>query len=333
MASFYKTLFKLRIKHSYYNSGYCNDFSIVPLPHTEKLAKQYKLLFRIVENGMDVLSLMTGDNTPLHDLANDNKLSFALILNNSSLLNFSSLPKKTNSRQLYQIENQEAFGNTFTLNEWDIVDPKPARFTYDRQSAANEISLKSIGPFGDSETRNMIKDGSRFTSTFDLGNRPEGKYLLTATEDGQEKEAYAVYASEELWKTRPFALMDIFTSQLDYNNVKTYYIRLAGKRIVWTYRVNLGKDYSGSDISIEDSRENPEVLFKMVGNTNQASGKTLTFKSYRADIPDKRARIRFKQTPINDFNLIIEKNGTKTEIKGLPNPPIDQVKTEMHINI
>lgn len=333
MANTYKTLFRIRIGHNYYENGITSDFSIVALPQTQKLAQQYKLLFKPVANGIDVLSLMTGESTPFLDLGDRNKLSFAMMLHNTNLLNITRLPVRQSSRQVYHIENTPEAGTSIGGGKWKLVTPKTTRFTHSRQSGANEISLRCTGPFGDAQTSDMVKDGNRFISTFDLGNQPEGKYLLEATEDGELKEAEAIYTSEFLWKTRPFALIDIFTNELSYNSEKKYTIKLKAEWVNWTYCVNLGKDYTGSTISIQDQRELSEVFFKLVGNKDQAIGKTLKFQLYKINEPNQTGKIRLNERPISDFNLIIEKNGTKTEIKGLPNPAIDQVKTEMHINI
>ncbi len=333
MASTYKKLFRIRITHNYYESRFTSDFSIVPLPQTQKLARQYKLVFRPVANGIDVLSLMTADNTPFMDLGDGNKLSFAMMLHNTDLLNVTRLPGNPIAKQAYHIENRPEVGTSIVSGEWSLITPKSNSFTYSRESEANEITLKSTGPFGATYTSEMLKQGDRFTSAFELNNMPEGKYILEATEDGQTKPAEAIYSSEILWKTRPFALIDIFTRQLSYDKLRSYFLRLDVKRVNWLYQVNLTKDYTGSSISIEDQRESPEVFFKLVGNTSQIKGKSLRFRAFQIDKPGHTALIAYSETPISDFKLIIEKNGTTTEIAGLPNPAINQGKTEMHINI
>ncbi|GEM_PF-4660941 len=333
MASSYKRLFGIRFRHTYYEESLTRDFSIIPLPQTQKLARQYKLIFRPKENGIDVLSLMREPNVPFIDLGDQNKLGFAIMLKNTDLLNITNLPVRQNNRQVYYMDNTVHKAHKVMKEHWSLVTPRPESFKYVRQSEANEITLKATGPFDSEHTVTMLRQGNEFQSLFELGNRPEGKYVLEATEDGEKKDSEAVYTSELLWQTRPFGLIDIFTNELDYSQSKTYQIRLSAKKSIWTYRVNLGKDYTGSNISIKDERESPEVLFKQVGNTSQIKGKTLTFRSYRINDPNKTLGIRFGQTPIKDFKLIIEKNGKKTEIGGLPNPAINQSSTEMHINI
>lgn len=329
----YKTLFKLRILHSYYNKGYGSDFSIIPLPQTEKLAKQHKLLFREVENGLDVLSLMVDEHTPKFDLGDANKLSFCLMLKNTHLINFTELPEKTKSKQFYQLQNDEAFGTTLTPDTWKLVEPSPIAFTYSWVSQADKVMVRITDPFGRSFLAGTVQIGTRYTRPLDLGNRMEGRYSLGLIEDDVDQETNHLYLSEGLWRKRPFVIADIFSSQLDYQQIKEYSISLSSKRSTWTYLINLSKDYTGSTISIEDARESPEVFFKQTGPNSQKAGDTLRFTTYKINQPDEEAEIAFQESPIADFNLIIEKNGTKTEIRGLPNPAIDQVKTEMHINI
>lgn len=333
MAGNYQVLFRLRITHNYYLKRYANDFSVVPLPQTQKLSKQYKLLFREVENGIDVLSLMKGENTPFLDMGDDNKLSFALMLKNVNLLHYSHLPAKNSSGQIYQLVNNPEAGTSITSNEWNLVEPRPVSFNYIKQSDADEIRVRITGPFGTTVSGRMTKTGNQFALPMDLADRPEGKYTLQTRIDGQNQNPEYFYISEMLWQKRPFAIMDIFSGELRYDRPITYSIRLAAKKSLWTYRVNLSKDYTGSTITIEDGRETPEVIFKQVGNQNQSAGKILTFRSYRAADPNRPSRIAFSEAAQNDFKLVISKNGTTTEIVGLPNPAIDQPKTEMHINI
>lgn len=333
MASNYSRLFSIRFKHSYYDDRNSYDFSVVPLPQTQKLARQYKLIFRVLPNGLEVLSLMKAENTPFIDLGSANKLSFAIILKNTNVLNITTLPAKRNSRQVYYLNNILQTGNSIPVKDWKLVEPKSDNFTYALQSEANEIVLKTTDSFGNSQTAAMLKQGNRFLSDFHLGGRQEGRYLFESTRDGQEKQEEAFYSSEMLWKTRPFGLIDVFTKELTYNRSKNYSIKLSARKSSWIYRVNLTKDYTGSTISIKDERLPPEVLFKIAGNPVLSKGKTLTFRAYNSDAPDTVAKIKFSENAIRDFKLVIEKNGAKTEIRALPNPAIDQVKSEMHINI
>jgi hypothetical protein len=333
MAGNYQVLFRLRITHSFYTSGYANDFSLVPLPQTQKLSKQYKLLFREVENGMDVLSLMKGGNTPFLNLGDSNKLSFALMLKNVNLLHYSNLPTRNSSSQIYQLENIPEAGTSITTNEWNLVEPRPVSFNYTKQANANKIRIRITGPFGTTVVGSLTKTGNQFAMPMDLANRPEGKYTVQTRIDGQNQPPEHFYISEMLWQKRPFAIMDVYSGELRYDQPITYSISMASKKSLWTYKVNLGKDYTGSTITIEDSRETPEVVFKQVGNQNQTAGKVLTFTSYKAAEPNRPSEIAFSEAALNDFKLVISKNGTTTEITGLPNPSINQPKTEMHINI
>jgi len=204
----------------------------------------------------------------------------------------------------------------------------------DRTAEADKVRLAITDPFGDEMFNDEIdKADNQFSHFIQIGDRSEGVYTVTPEVDDVAQEAIAYYMAKDLIQLRPFAIIDFYSSELDYENVKNYTLQFEAKTNQWTYLLNLGKDYTGSTISIEDTRDTPEITFKSTGEEDLTEGSILTFSSFEVDDDSVEAAIAYHQTPIADFDLVIEKNGDRTEIQGLPNPSIHHTKTEMHINI
>jgi len=334
MSLFYQYFFKLRLLHNYYTAGYAKDFKIVPLPQTEKILKRHKLILKMRENGFDIGSLMEDSSTPFIDLGTDQKLSFALVLLNRSFHNFTALDTLDSFTQGYHLDNLDLDAEEMTEDGWNLVELRNSSFNYSKTVSADKVELAITDPFGAEMYNDEIDGiGDQFNHLIEIGNRPAGLYTITPTIDDVEQAEEAYYLGRDLKKLRPFAVIDFYSSELDYENVKTYTIQFEAKTSQWKYMLNLGKDYTGSTITIEDTRDIPEIIFKSTGGNDLSEGNVLTFSSFDADDDTQEVEIAFNQTPIADFDLVIEKNGDQTEIQGLPNPSIHHTKTEMHINI
>lgn len=334
MAATYQTYLTLRILHDYYNQGYGRDFHIVPLPQTKRILERHRILFRETENGFNLLSLMENSTTPLVDLGSNQKLSFALVLKNPVFMNYTSLDTKTSFSQIYHLDNLNLNALEMTEDGWSLAIPKTRQFNYTKTIAATKVELEILDPFNwqilDEE---IDKNDQQFSHLVDIANRPEGKYTFTPTTDNVEQSPELYYLSEDLPQLRPFAVLDFFSSELSHVSPKAYTLQFNAKKSQWKYQVSLGKDYTGSTISVNDTRDTPEITFKNTGGNDLSRGKVLTFASFKASNNNEAAEIAYDETPISDFDLVIEKNGDRTEIKGLPNPSVHIPKTEMHINI
>lgn len=334
MSLFYQHLFKLRIMHDFYNLGYGSDFKIVPLPQTEAIMRRHRLIMKEAENGFDIASLMQNESTPLADLGEDTKLSFALILSNKSFHNFTALDALDSSSQAYHIHNLDLDALELTQNGWNQVEMANSSLFYTQTAEADTVDLTITDPF-DTEILNeeMEQAGTQFSHLFQLGNRAEGLYTFSHSIDEVAQADERYYLAQDLKHLRPFAIVDFYSSELDYENTKTYTLQFEAKRSQWTYLLSLSKDYSGYTIGIEDTRDNPEASFKSTGDNALTEGSVLTFSSFKASDDSQELEIPFDETSIPDFDLILEKNGDRTELQGLPNPSIHHTKTEMHINI
>lgn len=334
MSLFYKYFLGLRILHDYYSEGYSEDFKIVPLPQTRELMRRHRLILKESPKGFNMVSLMEDETTPFIDLGDDKKLSFALILLNKAFYNFTALDERDNFRQAHQLSNLNLNGREMTENGWSLAELKNTSFNYAITSQADTIDLTVTGPFGEEVFQGeMDKNGTRFSYLMELGNRSEGLYTFSTEVDEVAQPDELFYLAQDLVKLRPFAIIDLYSSELSYARANRYSIQFEAKKAQWKYLLNLGKDYTGSTISIQDTRDTPEITFKSTGRNDLSSGSLLTFESFKADNEAEAAEIGYSDKPIPDFDLIIEKNGNRIEVSGLPNPSIQDTKTEMHINI
>ena len=89
----YRTLFSLTIRHDYYDSGECPDFTVAPTPECARILQNYRLLGRPEPTGFRVLtSLDKNDATkPFFDLPQGLNFRFFLYLNNPKFVNFTDL--------------------------------------------------------------------------------------------------------------------------------------------------------------------------------------------------------------------------------------------------
>lgn len=89
----YRTLFSLTIRHDYYESGECPDFTVGPTPECARLLQGYRLLGRPGPAGYRVLtSVNPNDATkPFFPLPQGLTFSFLLYLNNPAFVNFTDL--------------------------------------------------------------------------------------------------------------------------------------------------------------------------------------------------------------------------------------------------
>ncbi|MEJ7679296.1 MAG: hypothetical protein WKG06_15855 [Segetibacter sp.] len=101
----YQILFSIKLEHDYYGNNSFDDLMMVPSEETCQLLKDYKIVFRNLENVL-VAMIQTKNNKPVIDLSGSMLFRFYLSLKNSSFLNFSSLSINNTTRQFYYFSNR-----------------------------------------------------------------------------------------------------------------------------------------------------------------------------------------------------------------------------------
>ncbi|MEO7313181.1 MAG: hypothetical protein ABIX01_22540 [Chitinophagaceae bacterium] len=103
----YQVLFTITLQHDYYGGSAFSDLSIVPSAETEKLLRDYKILW---DNTNNVLTaLMKADNNEPTIAFNPNAIfRFYVINNNGAFVNFSALKMIDSKNAVYYFSNKAA---------------------------------------------------------------------------------------------------------------------------------------------------------------------------------------------------------------------------------
>jgi len=334
MRGIYQILFKLQIKHEYYVNGLYKNVLIQPTQQTQRELTRHKLLFRATDGQLNVLGLVDNEGDPVYELEDGLKFTFMLKVTDPSFFNITQLEPKDSFKEVYYLNNLGLAGDTeLTTNDWVLAGSKILTFNYALESEADEVVL-SIDDVHDQNVleKPLHKQEDNFNLAVDFDTNREGKYTFKLSIDGSDQNPQHVFLCNELQRSKPTAVLEFFSSELSFDDPKSYTLKFEAREEQWKYMVMLKKDYSGSTISIKDTRETPLVAFKNEVN-DYAKGSTLTFESVEVDNDSNAMELKYSEEPIKDFSLIIEKNGVQNEVKGLPNPSTHQVKPEMYINI
>lgn len=122
----YKILFIAEILHSYYTSGICKDFEIIPSAETKQLLKDQGMMYKVVDNKLLVAINCNSFSKPFVQLGSNKKFSFYLKLVNGNFDNITNLEYKPYElkRFCFSNINQNEIANFLYLNkEIPIYDP------------------------------------------------------------------------------------------------------------------------------------------------------------------------------------------------------------------
>ena len=100
----YNPLFNLKLRHSYYTNKKCLDFVIKPLPETETLLKNNRLLLHNNRDEISIIAPCLADDTLWIHLPNHTVFYFYLQLESETFLNFTELIDNDSSK-IYHFSN------------------------------------------------------------------------------------------------------------------------------------------------------------------------------------------------------------------------------------
>lgn len=128
-----------------------------------------------------------------------------------------------------------------------------------------------------------------------------------------------------------YGVIEISRKDFDYSNPRNFNIQFRARAARWTYHVTLTKDYQEANFSILDKEkdlEQPRAVIQFNETTTAGSlsaGDQLTFVS--------KTTIPFSEKPKKDLQLLINNGTSRTVIGHLPNPAINNLKSEVHIKV
>ncbi len=346
----YKKLLTLTFTHTYYSNGQLPQVRVQPLAETAALLKNYKLLLRRdpATGHVHLFYTALSNGSPQVQVNEGTKLTFALFIDNPHLANFTELPAKSSSKDIYVANNSNGPGN-LSLQAMAV---RPPVFTFLAQSNAATATLNIRDPHGrEIYEQSFERAGGVYDLPVDVSTYTEGQYLFSFTPQGSDNQPSSIYISAQAARLRPFAVLELTNSgsgAFNYEAPSTYTLALATKNQQWVYHLLLGSDYTGYTIAVKDKKVTdediessyPAVAFReTTGQENFEAGTQLRFKSVNAENPGADATLPLYQVPNKDLVVELNRPGgggggpvTKT-ITPLPNPQPSHLKPEIYLNI
>ena len=356
MSAIYKILFEVTIGHEYYDNGVCKDLTIFPLPETAKLLLGHKLVYRKGVNGFKIL-FGTDDSgeTPFIELDQGIKLTFSMHLNNPTFLNFTDLPHKSSNKDIYHFENlrrgEKVERELFDEYEMEtdvesIPQSKLAKFNFEFTSESPEVTLQVTNPIGNLIIDKLLQsDNQLFSEALDFRNSLFGIYTFSRIVNRVVEKRDNIFFADPIKIKRPFGLITIQKDDsISFDKPTSFNIGFVTQSTPWRYNIKLTKDYSGKDFSINDdekfntnnngSRYTEAIKFI---KTREVDGyekdSILTFESGEmVEGEFQPQNVPYYESPKKHLQLKINP-GNKTVISHLPNPAINNLKSEVYINV
>jgi len=328
----YTRLFSVEIIHNYYRSGYSNDFIIVPTTECNQLLSNYGLLFKTTVYGFIVLADVSESGNLKKTIDHDLKFTFTLLLKNPYLVNFSELPVKVETNNLYYFNNKEVNsvdvfnkvnielllnkGNNVTRD--DLVNFKSGtyRYTHSGSGTSKTSTLIFIDENLYLPSQAVSSNNGEFNFQYDLGKYPPGRCRLEIESNTVDE----FYSGNNLNKKNLFGIIEIFTGVPDDNkfiinsnqiSFKQYKIAFLNRSTTWRYNV-INK--SGKTL------DNPGII-------ETETPWNFTPESILVFVSDEKMPLKEKTIKGIEFRTDIENSATDLA-NNLPNASIEQIKPE-----
>ncbi len=355
MSAIYKTLFEVTIGHNYYDNGVCKDLTINPLPETEKLLLGHKLVYRKGANGFKILfGTDESGETPFIDLDEGIKLTFSMHLNNPTFLNFTDLPPKSSEKYIYLFENtsrgEKVEGNLFDEYEMEsdadsIPQSGPAKFNYDFTSENDKVTFQVMDPAGKLIIDKELEgENGSFSKELDFRDSPFGVYTINRISNGVVEKRERIFFADPIKIKRPFGLITIEKDEsVIYDKPARFNIGFDTRSTAWKYNLMLTKDYSGYNFSVADSEKygNSNGRYKdkidfteRSGRQQYTKGSTIIFETGEKVRGGFQPHlVPFYESPKKGLQLIVSDQRGRTVINDLPNPAVNNLRSEVFINV
>ena len=315
----FDTILSLTLLHDYYNDGLTSDFVIVPTSATSHLLKRYRWIFRNTPQGFSI----SADNLAIAALSQllaqrNVKLSFMLKLRNNSFLNFTSLPPKSGSKDIYCLYSQPGSED---LN-MQVVALFPPVFTYTFTATSGVNSLQVTDPEGSTVFEENMEGiaGEPIRVSVNLEGYASGLYNFTSNEGSE-----TIYITDESLNNSCFGLAEIsipatFNPEADGE----YQYQFNARSAIWEYYLLFEKDYDNYDFSIEDTI-GTAVFTQTLNPPDYDIGTQIAFAS--------EDPITYREMPRTGLLLDISKPGPDREFEDLPSPSVHNPESKVYLTI
>lgn len=316
----YDTILSLTLLHNYYTNGFTPDFVIEPTAATKRWLNNHRWIFRNTAQGffigcdnlaMDMLPFILAEETV--------GLSFVLRLNNDSFMNFTDLPSKLGSKDIYYLYSQPITEEMAI----ETIALYPQLFTYELTAAGDTTDLQVVDPEGNLRIDETIEGspGQQLSTSINLENYAPGLYRFMVTDQPDED----IYITNESSGNGIFGLAEItlpadFDPQIDGN----YQFQFNARSSVWEYHLLLSKDYNGYNLAIQDTL-GTDTFTETEVPLNYDEGSRSVFAS--------QDPILYQETGKRGLRLAINSVEGNRRYDHLPNPAIRNPESKVYLTI
>jgi hypothetical protein len=241
----YNKLFTIRLMHEYYADNVCKDFIIRPTTSTQKLLRNYGILFKSLANGA-VLLYEASDNsgTPKFPIDTAIGLRFGLYLQNPLFPNFTDVTFSSDTSAIHYFNNLNPAiaGQEHTIIDYATKISAPLPLTtkwlnlIKEDPSAAYVVLKDA----DDTTYKLGFNKTLDELKVDMSNYFEGTYSVqqynkSGTPLGS---SHTFYYNKDLNGKMPYALFEVFLDD-SYNPVNpvTYLFNFKSRETIWRYNI------------------------------------------------------------------------------------------------
>ena len=320
----FKIILSLTLLHDYYTGGYSPDFVITPTTDTKRLLKSNRWLYGNTAHGffigcdnlaMDMFSAVLVQK-PV-------RLRFILRLKNPDFPNFTTLPSRSGSKDIYYLHSQEGSQEL----AMETVALCPPVFTYQFPvSGDDSTNLQVKDPDGTVRIDKTLQSSAdqQLSVSVNLEGHTPGLYRFMVSDQPDQN----IYITDEAPGNGVFGLTEI-TLPEDFNPEVSgkYQFQFNAKSSVWEYHLLFSKNYEeGHSFTINDT-EGGVVFTEINAPPNYNKGSLSTFVS--------QTPIPYREATKKGLQLIISPPGEDTDstFDHLPNPSANNPEPKVHLTV
>lgn len=330
----YKLLFEMEILHSFYRSGKCPDFNLIPTQACKILLNSFGLRFLPTASGGQVYTKVNTDETIKRPLIEGSCFSFSMVLKNPQFESFSELNTAKLKETHYYFNNLTnnisadslpllvANSASKVVSDTDLLPFFSHSFSFRHESTATvqNSSLQFIDS-GEVFSQSLNNHNNIFNFNYDLKKSKGGRAKFFV----EEVEKSGIYVQPRNDSPDLFGLIEIFyksslPTEYQFQNSnftlasKSYKISFANRATRWRYIISKKFNKTLTEVIVGKTNGNP-ILFTALPNppTDQF-------------IMASNQPVPLREDPVTGIQLRDQTD--KVLIAHLPNPPLMLVKTE-----
>lgn len=337
-------LFEVKLLHNYFKSGLLENFLVEPTEQCAKHMRNHGLLLKKTKKGFVVLyeykEDAQGTAHPLRAIEDDLNFSFMISSSDQLLMNYSDLPLRSGSSDIYRLHNlrlnMQGRELLLTTNEYlsedDMLELRSQFFNFRFNTMEPHVEVELLDEHGTTQFREQVLSADEtVTCSVDVRHLPPGRFELNV--DGSR--VLEFYASDELVRKKAFCVIDLFKNGsvpqeyrfTDGNNdvqSKTYSVMVNKRSTLWRYLVVLKYAVDENEIL----PDNLDIAYP--DNTCDFDKKTPYVNSGGTNVVPfvSNKKIPLSEEPIAGIVLTkkIQDNNTVTVIDNLQNPSVSSIK-------